>query len=401
MENSQFIFADLDEVPHGIFFSFLFWIFDGLLLFLALLYHSIDIALFATILLLLTIGLKCWSRFSTKKLVYQIVTDKQRVFPGEKVALSVIIENNKILPVIVKIRLLLNKSLVSDPSQASVKEDTGILWFQKLYFDRELQPQKRGVHETGSSRLISGDYFGFFPKISAIEQSSEIIVYPRIIPLRPFPILKKIMFGKQATVSPLQDPIYILGTREYQHFSPSRNIHWKVSARLNNLQEKIFEPTEQEKILLVLNADEFDDINDEVAFEKTVEAIASLAIELQSHHYATGFFTNCHIKDHPSNHLSVSRSPGQLSVLLEILARLEFRLKSQPLNPQEIKNCLPLGASIIYFSKHPVAEDSPILRMKSPIVNIVAETDQLLSANAAKNPSLVPLYTLNHLCLDS
>ncbi len=65
------------------------------------------------------------------------------------------------------------------------------------------------------------------------------------------------LFGVPGVKSPVKDPVYILGTRDYQPSGPSRHIHWKASARHLKLQEKVFEPSEQEKVLLALEVGSF------------------------------------------------------------------------------------------------------------------------------------------------
>ncbi|MBW1691959.1 MAG: DUF58 domain-containing protein, partial [Deltaproteobacteria bacterium] len=49
----------------------------------------------------------------------------------------------------------------------------------------------------------------------------------------------------------------MLGTRDYQNWRPARHIHWKASASHNRLQEKVFEPSEQEKVLLAVEVSQF------------------------------------------------------------------------------------------------------------------------------------------------
>ncbi len=264
----------LDDLPKGIFFTYFVLAFMLLAFFLALLYRQMDLALFVLIIIVMAILRKVWSSFSPRGLGYGVVLDKQKVFPGEKIDFRVIIKNNKFLPVLVKIRLSLPQTLVSGNRDGLMKEQKGILWHQRLSFHRELSPQRRGFYRTGSPRLITGDFFGFFPRQTPVKQEVDVLVFPRLIPIKPFPILNRIMFGKNANASPIHDPIYILGTRDYRSFSSARNIHWKATARLHKLQEKIFEVTEQEKIFIILEADGFLDEADEAAFERTIEVIA-------------------------------------------------------------------------------------------------------------------------------
>ena len=237
----------MDALPQGIFFTSIILVFVVLALFLALLYHQHELTLFALTLLVLAVGLKLWSRFSTRHLAYRLMVDKRKVFPGEKIDFRVVIENNKLLPVLVETSLLLPRSLLPEDRELLIRERSGVLWHQTVSFRRELCPTRRGVYKSGAPRLITGDFFGFFPRPTAEEDQVDILVFPRLVSIRPFPFLNRIMLGKKAHSSPIQDPIRILGTRDYRSFSSARDIHWKATARHCKLQEKIFEATEQGK----------------------------------------------------------------------------------------------------------------------------------------------------------
>jgi hypothetical protein len=58
------------------------------------------------------------------------------------------------------------------------------------------------------------------------------------------------------------------------------------------LQEKIFDPTEQEKVLLVVDVDQFARNKADEEFEHTLEIVASLAMRLDKKGYAIGLVTN-------------------------------------------------------------------------------------------------------------
>lgn len=363
----------LDDLPQGIFFTSLVLAFMVLAFFLALLYRQIDLALFVLIIIVMAIGLKVWSSFSTRALGYRVIVDKKKVFPGEKIDLHVTIINNKFLPVLVKIRLSLPQTLVSGNRDGLIKEERGILWHQTLSFHRELSPQKRGLYRTGSPRLITGDFFGFFPRLTPEKQEVDVLVFPRLVPLKPFPILNRIMFGKKANASPIHDPVYLLGTRDYRSFSPARNIHWKATARHHKLQEKIFEVTEQEKIFIILEADGFLDQPDEAAFERTIEVIASLSFEMDAHNYEIGFLTNCAMNGSGPHFLSPARKPGHLSNYFEMLAKIDFKL-SCPMNDFIQKESYPFaGSSCLYFSYEQMGKSFPLIKIKAPLMNIISQ----------------------------
>ena len=147
----------------------------------------------------------------------------------------------------------------------------------------------------------------------------------------------------------MQDPIYILGTRDYQHWRPARHIHWKASARQNRLQEKVFEPSEQEKLLLAVEVSQFDKYNASESFERTLEMVGSLAAQSYQRGYALGLVTNGVVKG-GSSILSMGRGPQQLPSILEILARLKMRADGNLADTLCQNLELQWNVSCVYFS---------------------------------------------------
>jgi hypothetical protein len=382
---------DLDSLPRGIFFAPFIQLFVVISLFLSLLYGPVDLTVFSLTLVLLAAGLKVWSSFSTRSLYYRVAIDKRRVFPGECIDFKVSIENRKMLPVLVKIRLAFDPSLVSDNRELMIREDSGALWYQTISFHHELKPVKRGVFITGSPRLITGDLFGFFPKTTREKQETAIMVYPRLIPLKPIPVINRIMFGKSSFISPVCDPVFILGTRDYRAFSSAKHIHWKASARHNKLQEKVFEATEQEKLLFILDGDGFIDRNNEPAFEQTIEALASLAIALDSYRFAVGFLTNCCLKGPGPGFLPATRNPTHLSSLLGMLANIEFKSGCRIGELMLQKPPLSQGATCVYFSYEPMTESTPIIQKGSSKMNISFQTIKTAATGKIKTIALQSL----------
>ena len=88
--------------------------------------------------------------------------------------------------------------------------------------------------------------------------------------------------------------------------------HWKASARHNRLQEKVFESTHQEKILLVVDVGSFARHQAEEDFERALEVVASLAVRLDQQGHALGLIANgCLVGGGPAI-VPVARNDQQL-----------------------------------------------------------------------------------------
>ena len=194
-----------------------------------------------------------------------------------------------------------------------------------------------------------------------------------------------------------------MGTRGYQDSSPARHIHWKASARHDRLQEKIFEPSEQEKVVLILEADGFADNQADQDFERAVETLASLATLLDSHNYAVGLLSNCDINGNGGIEkahgrvLRPGRLPGQLPRLLELLARVGMRKTCGMGGLMQETGNIPTGAACVCFSYRGGEAVELLHRRKTPVVNVTAKEDPDRGGFAS---ALVRSYLLDDLCLE-
>ena len=307
-----------------IFNSLLMLFFVGIFLFIALLYRQNDLSLLAILILVVVGATRAWAGMSASRIRWNSAIDNQRVFPGESVTLATTVENGKWLPVWLRIKWSFDDALepVGDRDGIS-RQEAAVLWHQTVNFHQALVALRRGVYQVGPPRIRTSDFLGFFEKKVTARDVTHILVYPRLVPLRPLAILKRDLFGVPGAQSPVKDPVYILGTRDYQSTSPSRHIHWKASARHLRLQEKIFEPSEQEKVLLTLDAGSFEKSDREENFERTLEVIASLAVRLDRMGYAVGFAANGTLKGGSSSVVPLARGPRQIPAILEALARMQ------------------------------------------------------------------------------
>jgi uncharacterized protein (DUF58 family) len=307
-----------------IFNSLLILIFVGIFLFLALLYRQNDLSLLAILILMVVGGAKAWAGMSATRIRWDSAVDNQRVFPGESVTLATTVENGKWLPVWLKIKWSFDGALEPvEVGDAVTRQEAAVLWHQTVKFHQALVALRRGVYQVGPPRIRTSDFLGFFEKKISARDVTHILVYPRLVTLKPIAIRRQDLYGVPGAQSPVKDPVYILGTRDYQPSRPSRHIHWKASARHLRLQEKIFEPSEQAKVLLTLDVGSFEKSNQEEHFEHTLEVVASLAVKLDRMGYAVGFAANGTLKGGHSSGIPLTRGPGQIPAILETLARLQ------------------------------------------------------------------------------
>jgi uncharacterized protein (DUF58 family) len=322
----------------------------GLLLFITLLNGQWDLTVLSLILFGVAAGAKLWTRWSLAGIECRISINKRRMFPDEKLILKATAENRKILPVWLQISAPVGGLAHGASAETQVTAESGLLWYQKASSRWELSALRRGIHSIGPLGITSGDVFGFFPTKKAMAETLEVVVYPRLVPLKLPSLQRRDLFGIPGAESPVQDPVYILGTRDYQHGQPAKHIHWKATARHHKLQEKIFEPSTQEKMLLAVDVGSFARHGAKEAFERMLETVASVAVRLARRGCAVGMVTNGRMTGEGPSIVSVTRNPRQLTTLLEVLARVRMETAQGLVDTFRLHLRVPWGVSCLYFS---------------------------------------------------
>ena len=375
--------------------------FVGLLLFIALLNGQRDLIILSLFVLGLVFGTKLWTRISLSGIKSHSAVTKQKVFPGETLTLRINAENRKFLPVWLQMQVPISGLLYPSSGETTLTKEDSLWWYQTTYLEWELTAQRRGVHQIGPPHILAGDLLAFFSRAKKEEAFHQIIVYPKIVPLKSFPLPRRDFFGVPGAKSPVQDPIYILGTRDYQHGQPAKYIHWKASARHHRLQEKVFEPTEQEKVLLVVDVDQFASHKAEEEFESTLEIVASLAVRMDKRGYALGLVTNGAIVGGGPAIVPIARNRQQLPAILEILARLRMELKGDLIDTLRRGLEVHWGMGCIHFSyeedKTVLAAEQYFKHRKTPVLFFVCRP----RIPSGKEGSKVPykIHCIDDICI--
>ena len=292
--------------------------------FLALIYHQHELSLLM-VLILVVVGISyAWCRMGPLGVRCHSDMDTCRLFPGDTLSLTARVENNKWLPVWMRMRWAFSAALEPVEDDAiPTGQQAMAAWHQRLGFQQDVVARRRGVYDIDAPRVYTSDPLGFFEKPAAMGEKATLIVYPRLVPLRPLDLCRRDLFGMPGARSPVDDPIYLLGTRDYHTSRPARHIHWKASARLPRLQEKVFEPSQQAKVMLYLDVVSFNASTDENDFEQVLEVLATLAVQLDRQGAAVGLAANGTMKGGGRPMIPVTRHARHLPSLLETLARME------------------------------------------------------------------------------
>ncbi len=350
-------------------------VFAGGLLFVALLNRQHLLIVLSLLILGTAACAKLWTAASRSRLACRSAIDRKRLFPGERLALTVEVANRSFLPVALRVAAPAD-GFIGPSGESEANGEAGLLWYQTVAFHWTLTASQRGVFRLGNHRCTAGDLFGFFAATRTAGDAREIVVYPRVVPTARFPLPRRDFFGMPGAESPIRDPVYILGTREYQPGRPAKHIHWKATARHHRLQEKLFEPTEQEKILLAVDVEGFARHGAVREFERTLEAVASVAVRLDREGCAVGLIVNGVVEGRGEFAVPIGRHPQQLPALLELLARLGIKATVPLGEALRAGNHLPWGVSCVCFACENDARTASVLndlgRRRVPAILVVA-----------------------------
>ena len=317
-------------------------------------YLATDVTFLAGALLLVGLGARGWAALAFARVSYTRKLSRTRAFRGDHVELQSILANPRLLPLPwVEVWEQLPVGLSPDgprersfsaPDRVWVNRGLALWPYQRLRWRRQLRCAKRGVFRLGETRLRTGDPFGFFERERATRDGVEILVYPRVVPLRRLGLpLHHPSLDVVSPSSPVTDPTRTATIREYRPDDPQRLIHWASTARHGALQVRVLEPATSLHVSLLLDVRGFGfGRQHEELLEQALSAIASIAVYLQSQSAPLGFLANTD----PPLVIPPAASVPHLQAVLESLARLRLTPAARPIVPWAV-NRLPRGNTVV------------------------------------------------------
>lgn len=157
----------------------------------------------------------------------------------------------------------------------------------------------RGEFNFSGCKLFVDDFLGFLQPNLEIKQNEKITVYPKQIDNIDFKNALSNFYGDIISKRTyIDDPILILGYRDYTNRDPFKNISWKQSAKRNSLMVKEFDYTQEYTVDIMLDLNYMGDFentnkNQELCFSiirTTCEFLSSkkVAYTLISNLYING-----------------------------------------------------------------------------------------------------------------
>ena len=345
------------------------WILLALLLIMGLSLDSRVFFMFVVLLALASGASAVWSRYCLHAVTYRREFRDDRILFGEETQLTIEVTNVKPLPLawlLVRdafpkdLSLLTGELETEEEQEKSVVHLTDMLslrWYERVRRTYRIRGDNRGMYQFGPVSLASGDLFGFSRKYASYPDLDALLVYPRIVPIERLGLPAERPSGEQKAVRRvIEDPLRLATVREYVPGDSIRHIHWKNTARLHQLQTKVFDPSSSHILAIFVDMQTAHNPYGLISeyLELAVTSAASIAVDALDRRYMVGLYANGGPRS--ANYWSIvppGRSAGQATRILDALAPL-FGFRLIPLHQllRRSMRTLPFGSTVTVISAY-------------------------------------------------
>jgi uncharacterized protein (DUF58 family) len=304
-----------------------------------------------------------WNQLSLYGVHYRRSLSETRAFLGESITLTLEVRNRKLLPVTwLQVLDVFPSPLPMDDQQVLVNGATNLgefttFWslgaFGRLRRRFTVHCTQRGYHTYGPATVTTGDAFGMFNRRGTLPEQNRLIIYPHLYTAAELGLPAKNPFGERAAEARLvEDPLRTAGIRTWQPTDGMKRVHWKATARYQQMLSRLYEPSQEPQVLVFLNVATFTrhwlgQIPE--LMERAISVAGSLAALCAEMRLPVGLIANGYLpgSDQPLR-LLPGRSPDQLLHILELLAAVTA-FATQPIEELLLRESprLPWGSTLL------------------------------------------------------
>ncbi len=306
---------------------------------------------------------RLWARVSLEDVRYERRLQERRVFMGEDIEVTLRLANRKRLPLPwVEVREYLPEAVPLTgghatpsglPGTVLLSRSTALGAHEQVEWPLTLHAEQRGFYRLGPAHLRSGDLFGIFEREETVRGTDSIVVYPRTYPLPDLGIISARPFGDRAGGQHIfEDPMRVVGVRDYVPGDPLKRVDWNATARSGRLQSRLYEPSRTQAVVIAMNISTMEQSwlgFDPVLLERNVVVAASLARAAFEEGAALGLVANGSFPDADrAIRIGAGSRSDQLVRVLEALAMIApFTISSLAAELEQPGHALPAGATLV------------------------------------------------------
>lgn len=281
-------------------------------------------------------------KYSIKGLTYKREMSRTVVEIDEEFKISTTLENNKFLPVTFLQIYEEYPNVLEYKGKVEVKKNVDkinhvmnmtLLPYQRVRRAYSVSCSKRGRYLLRDITMSVGDILGLRVFTEDVTMLQEVVALPK-----PFNIRERFIpygsYNGDLSVRRwiIDDPIMIVGIREYTGLEPQKTIHWPSTLKTGKLMVKKFDFTTDNKVMVILNIEAFKPFwmkIDHVAIEKCISIARTLFEEFEELGIPYGFATNSEIVApfKLSNIIPPGWGKAHLESIIESLGRVDYGIK--------------------------------------------------------------------------
>ncbi|SHE70299.1 DUF58 domain-containing protein [Clostridium fallax] len=292
------------------------------------------IVVIVSLVLCLIIGEK-YSEKAFNSLIIKRVVNKNKIFPGENIEITMTLENNKIIPIpFLLIEEQMPKGIYKVDDIDTIKRGEfnyyssylNILGKERIKRKYKISCDYRGVYYIQNINISFGDIFGLTTQQKEKENFLEIVVYPKLNSIKKFNMASNSLMGENLIKRWIfEDQLYIKGIREYNLNDRLKDIHWNSSLRMNKLMVKNYDFTSNKSVVFIINTQTQKDYligNKKENIDKEIEFVASISEMLVKEGIPVGVWTNSDIISYYNSVKSECQLTTNLNFILEFCGRI-------------------------------------------------------------------------------
>ncbi|MFD1020451.1 DUF58 domain-containing protein [Thalassobacillus hwangdonensis] len=279
---------------------------------------------------------KLYDRFAGEGL--ELLNPKRtiRMFPGDQADLSLTFKNNSSVPIL-NGKINFSCGSVVKPLEKGLESDRNGRYRYPLHLLKKGESTIRIPFHATSRGTVNIQHVTYeFPHLVNFHtifmkftpwMRTEFIVYPQPKTVHGLEEANYLAEGNQTAVfSPFEDVLTPTGTRDYVSSDPFHRIHWKASAKQQQLQTKVLEKKVDYTWAILLNTTETTRLGNTFVSTK-LEDLLSYATYLCHVAAKKGYASELHLSSRrpgkvPYFHLPAGEGNQHLKHSLELLARV-------------------------------------------------------------------------------
>lgn len=189
---------------------------------------------------------------NAKNLNYYFYIRNQERTTGDMISFSYDLVNNSVFPMaFAAVKMDFSKEFSEMESDEECFYFRGNQMFNRTFKTRCV---KRGHYQIGRMTARVQDPLGLFEIEKVFDKTIDVLIYPKIWPLTKLGILPSELYGRRAMYSPVyEDYTNIKELRDYRSGDNFKHVHWKLSAKTEQLRVKQYELNAKLRIHLVID----------------------------------------------------------------------------------------------------------------------------------------------------